>query len=80
MEFRIRYNVGDEVWYLSRNKICCAIVHHICLMIADKGIENCHYHIIDKNTGRNTVRTEDYLCGSREEMLDKLTSDTSYGY
>lgn len=74
MEFRIKFNVGNEVWYLSKNRICKANVHHVCLLITDKGIENCHYHIIDCETGRKTVRTEDYICGSREEMVMTLTS------
>lgn len=79
MEFRIRFNVGDEVWYLSKNRIRKATVHHVCLLITENGIENCHYHIIDCDTKHNTVRTEDYLCASRDEMLDKLTSDVYYG-
>lgn len=75
MEFRVKYNVGDEVWFISHNTICSGVVDNICLKITSNGIETCHYHIkSDAMNNGKTVRTEDYICGSREELINKLNN------
>lgn len=77
MEFRIKYDIGEEVWFLSQNKICKGVVDHVCLKITKFGIEICHYHIkrddVEVEKYKKTVRTEDYLFKTKQELWNSLT-------
>lgn len=73
MIFQTKYDIGEEVWFISRNHACRGVVDNICIKLTDKGMEVCHYHIKSAamENGK-TVRTEDYIFGSREELVRSI--------
>lgn len=76
MIFETKYDIGEEVWFISRNKACKGVVESICIKLTDRGMEVCHYHIESDyiNKGK-TVRTAEYMFSSREELIRSITTE-----
>ena len=76
MIFETKYDIGEEVWFISRNKACKGVVESICIKLTDRGMEVCHYHIESDATSKGkTVRTADYMFSTREELINSITRE-----
>lgn len=74
MVIKTKYNVGDEVWFLKRNKVVSDVIDHICMKVHNDQTLTMHYHFAKSTDGKATLRTEDYLFSSREELISELES------
>lgn len=81
MEIKTKYNIGDEVCTMFRNKVTYFIIGRIDIRADGKGTSITYtskdtYEEYSDLTGRdetrNWVRTEDKLFPSKEELLKSL--------
>lgn len=75
MIIQTKFDVGDKVYLIHKNKVCKGIIDHICIKYSTLGMEVCHYHIIKDEDDEAIVRTEDYIFLSKQDILDKLFSN-----
>lgn len=75
MNIKLKFEVGQEVWFLKKNRIVCEAIDHICMRINRDGTRVLHYHFNKTEEGKATLRTEDYLFASREELVSELQSE-----
>lgn len=72
MKIETKFNVGQEVWFLKKNKIVSDFIDHICMRIDNDGITTLHYHFKKRDGEKATLRTEDYLFETREDLIEQL--------
>ena len=72
MKIVTKFDVGQEVWFLKKNKIVSDIVDHICMRVDKEGITTLHYHFKKRDGEKATLRTEDYIFTTREELIEQL--------
>lgn len=75
MILQTKFDIGDKVYLIHKNKVHQGVIDHICIKYSALGMEVCHYHIIKDEDYETIVRTEDYIFLSKQDILDKLFSN-----
>ena len=75
MILQTKFDVGDKVYLIHKNKVHQGVIDHICIKYSTLGMEVCHYHIIKDEDNETIVRTEDYIFLSKQDIVDKLFSN-----
>lgn len=72
MEIKTKYNIGDEVWYMENNKVCCDKISAVHLHIYEYDqIINYSFGLTDCTKLYIHV-DESKLFPSKQELLDSL--------
>lgn len=81
MEIKTKYNIGDEVCTMFRNKVTYFIIGRIDIRVKENDISIVYTskdtyeeysHITGENETRNWIKNEDQLFPTKEELLKSL--------
>lgn len=81
MEIKTKYNIGDKVWTMFRNKVIYFIISRIevrvdeketSIVYTSKDIYDEYSYLAGRDVKRNFVRSEDKLFPTKDELLKSL--------
>lgn len=69
MAIETKFNVGDEVWYLCNNKVCCRKISSIVFRVSEFGASTTYYV---PTPSESIALDEKLVFSSKEELIKSL--------